>query len=106
MWAQASLQMSAAAKAQIIAMMNDLAHIHPIAYIGWVLDQVSGMGEAAVHLGPSWGVGFYSMDQVPRDAISLIDDIPFIFEAETSQRLNGAILDFANGVFVVREPGA
>ena len=83
--------------------MGSIAEAHPIAYVGWVLDQVSGTGDDAVHLGPGWGVGFYSSSQVPLEAVSHIDGIPFIFEADATHRLNGATLDFVEGQFVVNE---
>jgi len=103
MWAPASLKVTAAAKSAILAITSGITEFRPIAYVGWVLDQIYGVGENAVHLGPGWGVGFYSSDQVPAEAVSEIDGIPFIFEAATSQRLDAATLDFVNGKFVVNE---
>ncbi len=103
MWATASLHLTAAARSQIIGMMVDITDFEPIAYVGWVQDQISSVGERAKHFGPGWGVGFYSSSQVPGDFVTRIDGIPFIFEAATADRLNGAILDFSNGAFAVHE---
>ena len=56
------------------------------------------------NIGPHWGVGFYSPQQVPSEYIVHIHDIPFAFaQGAISMRLNGAVLDFRDGNFVVTE---
>ena len=60
--------------------------------------------EEFVNIGAHWGVGFYSPDKVPAHEVVEIDGIPFVFgQGPTSERLNGATLDYADGKFVVTE---
>ncbi len=103
LWGNGSLQLTIAARSVLVDMMRGITEFRPIAFVGWVTDQISGTGAESVHLGPGWGVGFYSSTQVPAGAIVKIDDIPFVFEASTAHRLSGATLDFDQGKFVVIE---
>jgi len=102
LWARASLRISPRAKAAVITAMKQVHDFDPVATVSWALDQISGQGADAKHSGPGWGVGFYPKGQIPTDAVTMIEGIPFTFDASSAQRLDGGELDFIEGRFVVR----
>ena len=57
--------------------------------------------------GPGWDVGFFDRAKIPANAICVIRDIEFVFDqGATSMRLDGALLDYKNGGFVVENAAA
>jgi hypothetical protein len=105
LWAPASLHLTARARAVVLAAMAQISDFEPVACVTWALDQVVGEGAKARHLGAGWGLGFYSKTQVPSDAVTMIEGIPFVFDAQSASRLNDGELDFLDGRFVLNSSG-
>ena len=92
------------------ALQQTMSHIGGNQCIATVMWSVAGAVEtpqadgtsSVIGVGPGWDVGFYDIDRIPKDEIVVIEGIKFYFgQGSTSERLNGATLDYKNGGFFV-----
>lgn len=105
------LRMTSEARA---ALENKLARAsveEPRATILWVsgggrssIDPATGRLRAEPMRAPGWHIAVYDGADLPAAQKCEIEGLPFCFvQGETAARLEGAVLDFANGSFAVRE---
>ena len=107
MAAVTNLRVTSAAAEALRQAMSQITSFRPIATVIW---SISGTvqtpkpdGTTSVRgVGPGWDVGFYDINQVSPAEIVLIDGIEFYFDqGSTSERLNGATLDYRRGFFAI-----
>jgi len=109
MAAVTNLRVTTAAAQALRQAMSRITNYRPVASVIW---SVSGTvetpmpdGTASVRsVGPGWDVGFYDIERIPVGEVVLIDGIEFYFDqGSTSERLNGATLDYRKGFFAVQD---
>ena len=104
--------LTAEARAALIAQMSNITEFQPVAAVLWATAGSSGRllpdgTEQFEFLGPRWMIRYYDMAKLPSGEGVEIDGVPFVFgQDRTSMRLNGAILDYTNGQFIVAEGAA
>jgi len=112
LWARPrSLALTPAAKAALIRDMARISEFVPVASVLWAESATLGRaltrsGEVE-HRGPHWSVGFYDLAKVSRWMVVDIDGIRFRFIRQPAlSRLDGAMLDYEQGHYIVHEHGA
>ena len=109
MAAVTNLRITSAAAEALRQTMSRITDYHPVATVVW---SVSGAIETprtdgtvfVKGIGPGWDVAFYDISRVPSGEVVLIEGIKFYFDqGSTSERLNGATLDYRSGFFAVED---
>lgn len=104
-----NLKLSASAKVLLEKHLSEIEYEDPITSVQWYESEISmrydkNGNEISDASGPSWGVGWYSSDQVPIEMIQEIDGIKFVFnQGPISEKLNGKLLDVEDGNYFVKE---
>lgn len=94
-----SVQLTEAARRQLLLHLSRITEFEAVASLLWGSDTVGGIaGE------PRWGVGFFNIGTRPYGRVTTIQGVPFVFtQVRAYTHLNGAILDYRDGRFVVDE---
>jgi len=109
MAAVTNLRITSAAAEALKQTMSRITDYCPVATVIW---SVSGAietpqtdGTVSVRgVGPGWDIAFYDISRVPSGEVVLIEGVRFYFDqGSTSERLNGATLDYRGGFFAVKD---
>jgi hypothetical protein len=99
------LSISEAANTALNELSREMDFSDPVAAVIWhegvITTDCSGK---TTKKGPGWGVGWYASEKVAGEPLQVIAGIKFVFgQGERSKQLNGKVLDYKAGRFVVVE---
>ena len=98
------LKLTDAARVELAALVSGDGNGDLIVAPAWLAVGSYKNIDGSTNLEPKWGIGLYrrSNSEFASDEITDINGIPFVFlQGSVSERLNGAILDYKNGEWVV-----